>query len=230
MPEKLSLIIPVKNEAASLPLTFKHLAPFRETIEIIVVDGGSTDKTLAFAEQQADLCLRTLPSRAGQMNAGARAANHNILVFLHADTLLPANTPDLISHALRTTCWGRFNIRLSGKARCFRVIERLINWRSRITGVATGDQAIFVRKPTFEAIGGFPNIPLMEDVALSKKLRRLKPPACIQEVAITSSRRWEQHGLLRTIITMWLLRAAYFFGVNPKRLARIYYSAKNNAH
>ena len=198
----------------------------RRTVhELIIVDGGSRDGSLEVARSLAHLCCSSAAGRARQMNEGARRASGEILLFLHADTHLPDGAPEWIARALagRNALWGRFDVRLSGAHWAFRVVETTMNWRSRLTGIATGDQAIFVRRSAFERAGGFPPIPLMEDVALSRTLRRAGRPLCLRERVVTSSRRWERDGILETILLMWYLRFAYALGADPARLHRIYY-------
>ncbi len=220
----LSIVVPVRNEAATLPATLAPLQPWRERgVEIIVVDGGSDDGTPACAEGLADRVLASPPGRARQMNAGAAVAQGDVLLFLHADTRLPAGAAGLVAAALRNRHWGRFDVRLSGSAWPLRVIERLMNLRSCLTGMATGDQAIFVRRAAFLTVGGYPDIPLMEDLALSKRLGRFGRPVCLRPPVITSSRRWESQGILRTVLLMWWLRLLWFLGVSPQRLVRRYY-------
>lgn len=221
----MTIVIPVLNEAESIVSALEALAPCRLLgHELIVVDGGSRDRTEALARPLVDSVLRSAPGRARQMNVGATAASGSILVFLHADTRLPAAATHAVVRVLQTHIWGRFDVRLSGDQMVFRVVERMITLRSRWTGIATGDQAMFVRTSVFREIGGFPEIPLMEDVALSKRLKRtVGRPACIKLQVETSSRRWESHGIVRTIIVMWGLRLAYALGVAPDRLARLYH-------
>ncbi|MFL5541454.1 MAG: TIGR04283 family arsenosugar biosynthesis glycosyltransferase, partial [Longimicrobiaceae bacterium] len=187
-------------------------------------DGGSADATVARARPLADAVVASAPSRAYQQNAGAAAARGDVLLFLHADTRLPADADLLIAAGLRRTGrgWGRFDVRLTGRHPLLRVIERMMNVRSRLTGMATGDQAIFVRRDWFRAAGGFPGIPLMEDVALSKALKRRGPPLCLRATVVTSSRRWEQRGVWRTMVLMWRLRLAWWLGADPEELARRY--------
>jgi rSAM/selenodomain-associated transferase 2 len=156
------------------------------------------------------------------MNAGAALGSGEALVFLHADTTLPQNADRLIEAALSRRAWGRFDVRIAGRHKLLAIVARMINWRSRATGIATGDQAIFVARPAFLAVGGFPDLPLMEDIAISKRLKRISRPACIGTPAVTSGRRWERNGVLRTILLMWRLRLAYYFGAEPALLARRY--------
>ncbi len=191
--------------------------------EIIVVDGGSIDDTYQIAEPLADKILLTKSGRANQMNFGAKSSQHEILLFLHADTFLPTNAANLIIQSLiNKQKWGRFNVSLSGTNRLLRIVERMINWRSCWTGIATGDQAIFVQQDLYQQIQGFPTIPLMEDIAFSKRLKKYSSPICIKEPVITSSRRWEQNGIFRTILLMWKLRLAYALGVDPHKLKKYY--------
>lgn len=221
----LSIIIPVLNEAHGIGRTLESLQALRTWgHEIIVVDGGSQDATVALCGSLADRLIRAPRGRARQMNAGATVAQGDVFVFLHADTHLPQSADRMIARVLRTRAcqWGRFDVRLSGRNPLFRIISRLMNLRSRLTGIATGDQTIFVRRNAFERIGGFPDIPLMEDIAISKALRRMSRPACIRRKTTTSSRRWEQYGIVRTTLKMWELRLRYALGADPTRLARAY--------
>lgn len=222
----ISIVIPVLNEAAVLPACLLALQPLRrQDGELIVVDGGSTDATVTIAKPLADRVLTTQKGRAVQMNAGARAACGDILWFLHGDSLPPPNAAVLIRSALAGSdhCWGRFDVQLSGNRPLLRVVETLMNHRSCLSGIATGDQGIFVRRAVFVQVGGYPAIPLMEDIALSRVLKRLGRPVCLHQCLLSSSRRWEQRGIWRTIFLMWRLRLAYFLGADPARLARIYY-------
>ncbi len=223
-----SIIIPVYNEAAhilTLLEELKHHQPDCNTEgnEVIVVDGGSDDGTAQLVADSGWTLLAADKGRASQMNAAAAVASGDVLLFLHADTRLPKHAIRLIQETiLNDNVWGRFNVRLSGSGWLFRLIETMMNLRSCITSVATGDQAIFVKRSLFVETGGFPAIALMEDVALSKQLRRVKRAACIKDVAITSSRRWENNRVIKTVVLMWRLRLLYFFGVSPATLARLY--------
>jgi rSAM/selenodomain-associated transferase 2 len=220
---RISVIIPALNEADGIAAALQRLQPLRARgHEVLVVDGGSTDATAARAADLCDRLLQAARGRARQMNAGARAAGGDVLWFLHADTLVPADADAVLLEALARRAWGRFDVRLSGTQPLLRVVEALMNLRSRITGIATGDQGLFVRRQAFERVGGFPDIPLMEDIALSRALRRHGAPACLRARLVTSSRRWERHGVLRTILLMWWLRFDYWRGVPPARLAARY--------
>jgi rSAM/selenodomain-associated transferase 2 len=220
----LSIVVPVLDEAAAVESAMRALAPLRARgAEILVVDGGSRDGTARLAARGADLVLSAPRGRASQMNAGARAARGEVLLFLHADTSLPPDADERIATALREGGeWGRFDVAIAGADPLLAVVALLMNLRSRITGVATGDQAIFVKRAAFFAAGAFPEIPLMEDVALSKTLKGLSAPRCLRERVVTSGRRWERHGTLRTILLMWRLRLEFALGVDPRRLARRY--------
>jgi rSAM/selenodomain-associated transferase 2 len=221
----LSIIVPTLNEAAAVGAMLATLQPLRAAgYELIVVDGGSVDGTQQQVAAHVDLVLQAPRGRARQMNAGARAAQGAVLWFLHADTLPPPQAGKLILEGLARSGrdWGRFDVRLSGAHTLLRVVERLMNLRSRITGIATGDQGMFVRREVFERLGGFPDIELMEDVALSRALNRLGPPLCLDTPLQSSSRRWERRGIARTILLMWSLRLAYALGVSPARLMRWY--------
>ena len=222
----ISVIIPALNEAACIAATLTRLQPWRDGgHEIIVVDGGSTDATVSLARPLSDqILVSTRRGRAHQMNRGARMARGDILLFLHADTCPPDNAPRDMIDALTSQPkgWGFFGVRFTGGGPLLRLVAFMMNWRSRLTGIATGDQAIFVRRPLFEAVGGFPGIPLMEDIALSKTLKHIHRPIHLRRPVTTSSRRWERHGIWRTVFLMWRLRMAFFFGADPNQLARRY--------
>ena len=220
----LSIIVPVLDEAAGIEAALTALSPYRTRgAELIVVDGGSRDGTLALARPLADHVLTAPRGRAAQMNAGASASRGDILLFLHADTRLPTNADALICDILARTgrVWGRFDVRFD-QGGFMPVIAFMMNLRSRLTGIATGDQAIFVTRAAFDAVGGFPSQPLMEDIALSARIRRITRAAHIRACVTTSARRWRMQGILRTVLLMWRLRLAYFFGSDPARLARQY--------
>ena len=223
-PPRLSIIVPVLDEAERIGATLAALAPLRpQGVELIAVDGGSRDTSVARCEGAADAVLVAPRGRARQMNVGARAARGDALLFLHADTALPAQALALISAALVHHAWGRFDVRIDGRARVLPLVAALMNWRSRASGIATGDQAIFMRRAAFDAVGGFPDQPLMEDVEISRRLRaRCGAPACLREKVTTSGRRWDQRGAWRTIALMWRLRALYALGVSAERLALSY--------
>lgn len=222
---RLSIVMPVLNEAPGIERALLALQPLRARgHEVMVVDGGSGDDTVEHARGLCDRVLVSAPGRGRQMAIGARHATGDALVFLHADTELPADGDGLIGEALaRGAPWGRFDVCLSGGSCWLRLVERAMNLRSRLTGIATGDQAIFVRRDVLEAVGGVPEQPLMEDIELSRRLLGVGRPACLRDTVWTSSRRWEEGGVARTILTMWALRAAYRLGVPARRLAAIYY-------
>lgn len=224
--ENVSIVIPVLNDLMVLKALLPGLQAHRGAgHEVIVVDGGSTDGSVTYARAFADRVLMTGTGRGRQMNLGAANARHDILLFLHADSLLPREGIAGILKALGNAGqhWGRFDVRLDAPGIAYGVIASLMNLRSRLTGVATGDQGIFVRKPVFLEAGGYQSIPLMEDVALSKTLRRHSWPVCLDTRLVTSARRWQQNGIAGTVLLMWGLRLAYFLGVDPERLARIYH-------
>ena len=223
----LSIVIPCLNEAEIIAATLEGLQPLRARgAEVIVVDGGSRDDSTMRARAWADHVLSAPRGRARQMNAGAAAARGDILIFLHADCALPASADHLIVEGLtrERKGWGRFDVDIRGRHMLLPVIATLMNMRSRLTGIATGDQGIFVTRTLFEAAGGFPDIALMEDVALSKRLKRFGAPLCLRHRIAASSRRWERHGVLRTMFLMWKLRLAYWFGADPDQLALRYYA------
>ena len=220
---RLSIIVPVLNEAAGLVPALEALQPLRSRgHEVIAVDGGSTDSSVELARDLTDRVIASPRGRALQMNAGAAAASGDAFLFLHADTRLPGRADALIAAALAQCCWGRFDVRIDSSNPLLALVGAMMNLRSRVTGIATGDQAIFATRAAFEEAGGFPAIALMEDLALSSILRHRGRPACIAEKVVTSGRRWERDGVLSTIVLMWRLRLAYFFGADPERLAREY--------
>lgn len=227
---KLSIIIPTLNEAEIIKKTLLGLQDLRSSgHEVIVVDGGSDDDTRPIARPLVDRLISSGKGRAIQMNTGARDANGDVLLFLHADTCLPPQADQIINKGLQASnrVWGRFNVRLSGSHFILRIIERMMNIRSRLTGIATGDQAIFVRRDVFRHVGGFTESGLMEDIAISKKLlRHAGSPLCLHQNILTSSRRWEQHGMIKTILLMWRLRLAFFFGRDTDKLASLYNTGK----
>ena len=220
----LSIVMPVLDEADGIQATLAALAPLRARgAELIVVDGGSSDATLALAAPLADVLLAAPQGRARQMNAGAARAQGDALLFLHADAVLPPGADALIQQALAGgAVWGRFDVRISGRPRLLRLVAWLMNLRSRCTGIATGDQAMFVQRELFLRVGGFPDQPLMEDIALSRRLRAVARPACLRPRATTSGRRWESRGVWRTIFLMWRLRWRYWRGEPAETLARAY--------
>ncbi len=230
MATNLSIIVPTFNEALGIERHLRSLQSLRERgVEVLVVDGGSTDGTVALAVTRADVVLQERPGRARQMNAGVSASTGNHLLFLHADTFLPDRADHLIAEALSivkpgtgTRCWGRFDVRLSGTLPMLAVIAAAMNRRSRLSGIATGDQALFMTRQAFIDVGGFPDQPLMEDIEMCRRLKRLSPPACLHEKVISSGRRWERHGTWRTILLMWRLRFAYWLGRDASRLATSY--------
>jgi rSAM/selenodomain-associated transferase 2 len=222
---RLSIIIPTLDEEPLIVATLESLADLRRRgHEIIVADGGSSDATAALARGLADRIVCSPAGRAEQMNAGARAAAGDVLLFLHADSRLPAGADRLVLQGLAASgrAWGRFDVQIAGSHPLLPLVERMMNLRSRLTRICTGDQGIFVRREVFEAIGGYPRQELMEDIAIGARLRRVSAPLCLRERCLTSARRWENHGVLRTIVLMWWLRLQYAFGVAPAQLARVY--------
>ena len=230
---RLSIVIPALDEAPNLARLLPDLARVCPGAEVIVVDGGSRDDTAQVVATQAEARLLTSErGRARQMNAGARAAAGDALLFLHADTWLPEGAAAAIADALAdgAVAGGRFDVRFDNRRLVFRMIAFLMNWRSRLSGICTGDQAIFVRRTAFEKVGGYPDIPLMEDIELSRRLRRHGRLAALRLRATTSARKWEREGPLRTIGLMWALRLLHFLGVAPARLHRWYYGAPEESH
>lgn len=217
---KLSVVIPVLNEASEIGACLRSLAPLRgRGHEVIVADGGSDDGTPEVARALCDRVIVAPRGRASQMNAGARQSRGDAVLFLHADTRLPPAADELIVKSLGTHSWGRFDVEIDSRRFLLKVVASAMNLRSRLTGIATGDQAIFVRRDVFD---GFPEIALMEDIAFSKAMKRRGAPACLRARVATSARRWERRGVLRTIALMWRLRLLYFFGASPDDLARLY--------
>lgn len=221
----ISIIVPALNEAGGIAAALAVLAPLRRRgHEVIVVDGGSSDGTAALSRGAADRVVLAPRGRASQLNAGAAIARGEILLFLHADTHLPEDADAKVLEGLASTrrAWGRFDVRIEGRSRWLPLIAFLMNLRSRATGIATGDQAMFVRREVFVRAGGFPAVALMEDVALSRSLRRVSRPLCLADRVVTSGRRWDSRGALRTVLLMAWLRLQFFFGAEPSRLARLY--------
>lgn len=225
----LSIVMPVLNEAASIGAALQRLEPLlARGAQVIVVDGGSADATLAQAQKSAHWPGRRLlcvpRGRARQMNAGAKESSGDILLFLHADTVLPTGADVLIAQALagRARVWGRFDVRIAGQHWFLPVIAAFMNRRSRWTGIATGDQSLFMTRAAYDAVGGFADQPLMEDIDMSARLSKLSRPACLHAQVLTSGRRWETRGVWRTMALMWRLRFSYWRGVAPERLAELY--------
>jgi len=221
----LSIIIPCLNEAAGIVAALQALQPLRQRgAEVIVVDGGSSDDSITLATPLADRVLTAPRGRASQMNAGAALARGGVLLFLHADCALPHDADRLILDGLAASgrCWGRFDVSLAGAHPLLKLVAFMMNRRSRLTGIATGDQGMFVTRGLFAAAGGFPAIPLMEDIALSRILKSHGAPLCLSVRITASGRRWEERGVLRTIVLMWRLRLAYFLGADPAKLALRY--------
>jgi rSAM/selenodomain-associated transferase 2 len=224
---KISIIIPTLNEEDCIALTLTQLQQLRSAgHEVILSDGGSRDNTISIAKPMVDMVVNSSPGRAIQMNKGAEHTTGDILWFLHADAIPPKDADTIIINCLanKFKAWGRFDVRLSGTKPIFRIIEHMMNWRSCITGIATGDQGIFMLRYAFDQIDGYTEIPLMEDIAISTILKRIKKPVCIKQKLVVSSRKWEKKGVIRTVMLMWWLRLAYFFGASPEYLAKKYHS------
>ena len=219
-----SIIVPVLNEAPELSQLAAHLAPFSQAgAQVLLVDGGSHDETFELAERAGLPVIRSERGRAIQMNTGAAQASGHTLVFLHADTRLPEGALAFIDTKLTAAHgWGRFDVAIAGRPAMLRVVSSMMNWRSRLTGIATGDQAMFMTREAFEAVGGFPPQPLMEDIEMSGRLRSLSRPLCLRARVVTSGRRWETRGVWSTMMLMWRLRWAYWRGVAPAVLAKAY--------
>ena len=214
------------NEAELIREQLQRLQCYRaKGHELIVIDGGSLDGTLEQAEGLVDSYGTGPAGRSQQMNQGAALASGDILLFLHVDTVLPVVADECIDEALaaKGRRWGWFDVTLSNAGLAFRLVASMMNLRARLTSVATGDQALFVEKTLFQEIEGFPQLPLMEDIAISKLLRRQGRPAKPKGRVITSSRRWEEKGLVSTILLMWKLRFLYVIGGSPQSLRAMYY-------
>jgi rSAM/selenodomain-associated transferase 2 len=221
----LSIIIPVLNEAPNIAAALESLQPLRARgAEVIVIDGGSADGTVALARPLADFVITSARGRARQMNAGAAVARGDVLLFLHADTRLPIDADRLVLDGLAQSrrAWGRFDVMIKGQHPLLPVIACAMNLRSRVTGITTGDQAMFATRAGFDAVGRFPEIALMEDITLARNLKRVSPPFSLRARVTTSGRRWEKRGVWRTVFLMWRLRLAYFLGADPKNLERRY--------
>lgn len=222
---RLSIIIPALNEADNILATLAPLQAMRARgVEVILADGGSVDATKTLAAPLLDFVIDSARGRATQMNAGARAASGEALLFLHADSQLPVNADFLIKDALSRAriAWGRFDVAIEGTHVMLPIIAAFMNARSRATGIATGDQGVFATRAAFEACGGFPDQPLMEDIEFSSQMRKIAPPICLADKIITSGRRWEKHGVWRTILLMWWLRLRYWLGASPAEIHRAY--------
>lgn len=237
----ISIIIPLLNEADNVANLITSLSQIlfdeeskpisnKSDIEIIMVDGGSRDTTVSLLKKfTSGQIILSEACRAKQMNEGAKRATGDVLIFLHADTLLPRKVIALLQNNFweSNKAWGRFDVRINGKHGMFWVIAYMMNVRSKLSGICTGDQTIFVRKKVFESLSGYAPVPLMEDIEISQRLKKISAPYCIKEKVITSSRRWEHHGIIRTIVTMWQLRLLYFMGISPKRLHQKYYGSSS---
>ena len=216
----ISVIVPILNERENLVAGLSQYAPWRAAgDELLVVDGGSSDGSVALAARWCDRVIHAPRGRAAQMNAGARLARGRLLWFMHIDTHAPFDLRDAL---VGQTGWGRFDVRFDAAGRAFRIIESLMNWRSRLSGIATGDQGLFVSAELFTQAGGYPPLALMEDIELSARLRALERPTCLRNRVVTSARRWRRHGIARTVVLMWCLRLAWWLGVSDRRLARWY--------
>jgi len=222
----ISIIIPTLNESESIEKTLNSLhTTLKEGNELIIVDGGSNDDTILKCKNYTDKVYTATKGRAIQMNVGADKSTNDILLFLHADTLMPQNfsAENLTALATITNEWGFFKVKFTSHHLLLRLVSTLMNTRSCLTRIATGDQAIFIKKELFKKIGGYKEIPLMEDIELSISLKKYSKPYCVKEFVMTSSRKWESNGIIKTIILMWKIRFLYFFGVSPQKLVNIYY-------
>jgi rSAM/selenodomain-associated transferase 2 len=218
------IVVPVLNESLALAQRLGELDVLRAMgAQVLFVDGGSTDRTVELARDAGFDVLESEKGRARQMNAGARASMSEVLVFLHVDTKLPPRALYQIeNHLSQKSGWGRFDVRIVGVSPWLRLVAWMMNVRSRLTGIATGDQALFMTRTLFDEVGGFPEQPLMEDIEMSKRLKRISAPVCLRDQVETSGRRWEQNGVWKTIFLMWRLRFAYWRGVPSSELARLY--------
>lgn len=219
---QLAIVVPVLNEAANIPALCEHLQRIAPSAEVVLVDGGSTDDTLRLARACGMTVVSAPRGRAQQMNAGAQATQAPHLLFLHADTQLPEQALNLVQDALQEQAWGRFDVHIQGQAKMLRVVAFFMNCRSRLTGIATGDQAMFMTRQAYDKVQGFRDQPLMEDIEMSVALKRISPPICLRQQVLTSGRRWEQRGVWRTMVLMWRLRLAYWLGTPAEVLARAY--------
>ncbi len=237
----ISIIIPVLNEADNLLLLFDNINKLKPNPQqVILVDGGSNDDSIDIIQSfinklkpdnDRKIDWQMTESKAGralQMNTGAALATSDVLLFLHADTQLPMNAIESVSEAMKRAEWGRFDVQIASRQPTLRLVSQMINWRSRLSGIATGDQAIFISQSLFERIGNYPNQALMEDIELckqlkGKQLKGMAKPACLKSKVITSARRWQQHGTWRTIILMWHLRFDYWRGVSADNIKARYY-------
>lgn len=225
--KKFSIIIPTLNEEVGILHFLEALQPLRSECQIIIADAHSTDNTKAIATPLVDQVISVTQGRATQLNLGAKLATGDVLIFLHADTYLPKDALERIQQGVRDgALWGRFDIHLNGQALMLKIIAQMMNWRSRITGIATGDQCIFMKRLTFKEVGGFPCQALMEDIEISKRLNRLSSPYCIKATVSSSARRWEEFGICKTIVLMWSLRLRYFSGESPEVLVQLYRQGK----
>ncbi|MFM2399284.1 MAG: hypothetical protein RL341_1441 [Pseudomonadota bacterium] len=227
---QLAIIVPVLNDAPALARLLPALAPLRSRgARVIVVDGGSADDPAAVSHGYVDAFLHAKAGRAAQQHAGTVAQTVDAFWFLHADSIIPPDADAHIGHALAARAWGRFDVRLAGRSRLLPVVAWCMNQRSALTGICTGDQGMFVTADAYARVGGFPQIALMEDIALSKRLKRISPPARIKVPIMSSGRRWDARGALQTIFSMWWLRLRYFFGADPTKLHRAYYRAPSSS-
>ncbi len=224
MKPQLSIIIPVVNEAGHLADRLQALQALRDLCQLLLVDGESNDDSAKIAKPLVDQVLFSPRGRARQMNLGASQTHAEILLFLHADTHLPKDAINqIIEAAAQGYHWGRFDVSFDSPQAIFKLIAFMMNWRSRLTGIATGDQALFMTRQAFNAVNGFPDIALMEDITICSSLKKLGNPCCLRSKVVTSARRWQEQGIIKTILLMWWLRLRYFLGVNPSDLLLHYY-------